>query len=127
MHSVFVKRYIFDYGELLKILTETSYSKKLLISDFDNNQTFEIIYDSTNNKYILEIFESTLLFDSVTELIDYLKKNFVFIFLYAKIYYICDFDCDDKEIKQLYNYLLKDRDNLSVKIVKPKQIDFIYA
>lgn len=127
MSSIVVKRYIFDYGELLKILTETPYSKRLLISDFDNNQTFEITYDSTNNKYVLEMFESTVLFDSVTKLIDYIKKNFVFIFLYAKIYYICDFDCDDKKIKQLYEYLLKDKDNLLVKITKVKQMDYSYV
>lgn len=127
MSAIVVKRYIFDYGELLKILTETPYSKKLLISDFDKNQTFEIVYDSTNNKYVLEMYESTLLFNSITELIDYLKKNFIFTFLYAKIYYICDFNCNDKEIKQLYEYLSKDKDNLLVKITKVKQMDYSYV
>jgi len=127
MPSVLVKRYIFDYNELLKILTEVPYSKQIIINDFDNNLEFVIIYDSINDKFILETTESTLVFDSAKTLVEYLKRNFTFTFLYAKIFHICDFDCNDETIKRLYNYLLKDRDNLSVKIVRFKQIDYAFV
>lgn len=124
-----VKRYIFEFEELLKILTGVPYSKKILVKDFDNNEMFKIIHDSINDKYVLETDEFTFVFDSAFDLVNHLKKNLSFTFLYAVIYHICDFDCDDEKIERLYDYLIKDRDNLQVKLLKPKdlQSDILYV
>lgn len=129
MPSILVKRYILDFAEFLQVLNNPPYySKRIIVNDFDNNITFEIAYDSITELFALNINGVTLIFTSAKTLIDYLKNhNFMFYFLYAEIYYICNYDCDKNSIQNLYEYLVKDRDNLLVKIIDAEEIDYTYV
>lgn len=127
MSGILVKRYILDYNELQKILDDKLYSKKLVLSDFDNNFMFEIEYDNLTELYTLNTDKTTFIFKSLKTLINFLKNNnFMIHFLYAKIYYICDFDCNDDDIQKLYDHLIKDKDNLYIKKFDPN-FDYEYA
>lgn len=129
MPVILVKRYILDFNEFLNVLNNLPYfSKKIFIADFDNNITFKITYDNITELFVLDINNDTFVFTSTNTLINYLKNHdFIFYFLYAEIYYVCDYDCDENKIQSLYEYLIKDRDNLLVKIIKPKEINYTYV